>query len=134
MTLLWRGQRSAGGDAGRFRGNLRDASSDAPVPRKLQHALERANPIVFTVFAGLAGFVGYFCMYAFRKPFSVALYTEVAGWHFTLDYTIAWVISKVLGYALSKLIGEKEIAEIRQQRRAAAILGLITISWVALIL
>src|SRR5579872_2380907 len=53
-----------------FRGRLRDAPGDARMTTKLQQALERANPIVFTVFAGLAGFVAYFCMYAFRKPFS----------------------------------------------------------------
>jgi hypothetical protein len=73
-------------------------------------------------------------MYAFRKPFSVALFTDVPGWHFALDYKIASVLAQVLGYALSKLIGVKIISEITPQKRAAAILALITLSWFALIL
>src|SRR5271155_5217017 len=92
---------------------------------KLTQSLERANPILFTGFAGLAGFAAYFSMYAFRKPFSVALYTEVPGWHFVLDYKIALVLAQVLGYAVSKLIGVKVIAEITPSKRAAAILVLI---------
>src|SRR5580692_1454242 len=101
---------------------------------RLHQALARANPILFTIFAGLAGFVAYFSMYAFRKPFSVALFTDVPGWHFALDYKIALVLAQVLGYALSKLIGVKIIAEIAPQKRAAGIVGLIVISWFALIL
>jgi Family of unknown function (DUF5690) len=101
---------------------------------KLQRAFESANPVVFTCFAGLAGFAAYFSMYAFRKPFSVALFTDVAGWHFALDYKIALVLAQVLGYAVSKLIGVKIIAEIAPQKRAAAILVLIVLSWLALIL
>jgi hypothetical protein len=104
------------------------------MPSKLHQSLERANPILFTTFAGLAGFAAYFSMYAFRKPFSVALFTDVPGWHFTLDYKIALVLAQVLGYALSKLIGVKVISEITPHRRATAILGLIALSWFALIL
>jgi Family of unknown function (DUF5690) len=104
------------------------------VTSKLHRLLESANPVLFTTFAGLAGFAAYFSMFAFRKPFSVALYTQVAGWHFALDYKIALVLAQVLGYAISKLIGVKIIAEIAPQKRAAAILGLIVLSWFALIL
>lgn len=101
---------------------------------KLHRALETANPVLFTAFAGLAGFAAYFSMFAFRKPFSVALFNLVPGWHFALDYKIALVLAQVLGYAVSKLIGVKIIAEIAPQKRAAAILGLIGLSWFALIL
>ncbi len=55
-------------------------------------------------------------MYAFRKPFSVALFTDVPGWHFVLDYKIALVLAQVLGYAVSKLIGVKVIAEITPEQ------------------
>lgn len=101
---------------------------------KLHRALESANPILFTAVAGLAGFAAYFSMYAFRKPFSVALFAAVPGWRFALDYKIALVLAQVLGYALSKLIGVKIIAEITPQKRATAILGLIALSWLALLL
>jgi len=101
---------------------------------KLHQALEKANPVLFTTFAGLAGFAAYFSMYAFRKPFSVAIFGTVAGWHFALDYKIALVLAQVLGYAVSKMIGVKLIAEITPNRRAAAIVVLIFMSWLALLL
>jgi Family of unknown function (DUF5690) len=104
------------------------------LPSKLHRALEKANPAIFTAFAGLAGFSAYFSMYAFRKPFSVALFDTVPGWHFELDYKIALVLAQVAGYALSKLIGVKLIAEIAPHRRAAAIMKLIFLSWLALLL
>ncbi|HMI74877.1 MAG TPA: DUF5690 family protein [Steroidobacteraceae bacterium] len=101
---------------------------------KLHQALEKANPVLFTTFAGLAGFAAYFSMYAFRKPFSVAIFGPVPGWHFALDYKIALVLAQVLGYAVSKMIGVKFIAEVTPNRRAAAIVVLIFISWLALLL
>lgn len=54
--------------------------------------LRRANSILFTTVAGLAGFCAYFSMYAFRKPFSAATYGHVAGWTFALDFKIALVL------------------------------------------
>jgi hypothetical protein len=96
--------------------------------------LTQANPVVFVLFAGLAGFCAYFSMYAFRKPFTAATFDAVPGWHLALDYKIALVIAQVAGYALSKLIGVKVIAEMRPERRAAAILILIGASWIALVL
>ncbi len=96
--------------------------------------LTQANPVVFVLFAGLAGFCAYFSMYAFRKPFTAATFDAVPGWYLALDYKIALVIAQVAGYALSKLIGVKVIAEMRPERRAAAILSLIGASWIALVL
>ncbi len=72
-------------------------------------------------------------MYAFRKPFTAATYGDVPGWHMALDYKIALIVAQVAGYALSKFIGVKVIAEIHPRHRALAILGLIGISWIALI-
>jgi Family of unknown function (DUF5690) len=104
------------------------------VNSKLRQALEKANPVLFTAFAGLAGFAAYFSMYAFRKPFSVAVFSSVPGWHFALDYKIALVLAQVLGYAVSKMIGVKFIAEVTPNKRAAAIVVLILTSWLALLL
>ena len=100
---------------------------------KLQQRLARANPILFTTVAGLAGFCAYFSMYAFRKPFTAATFDAVPGWTFTLDYKIALVLAQVAGYALSKLIGIKVVSELSPARRGAAILLLIAISWLALV-
>lgn len=101
---------------------------------RLRLWLARANPAVFVLFAGLAGFSAYFSMYAFRKPFTAATFEDVAGWDFALDYKIALVLAQVAGYALSKLAGVKVISETRPERRAAAILTLIGVSWIALVL
>ena len=101
---------------------------------KLQQALETANPVLFSTFAGLAGFAANFSMYAFRKPFSVAIFASVPGWHFAIDYKIALVLAQVLGYAVSKMIGVKFIAEVTPNKRAGAIVVLIFISWLALLL
>lgn len=100
---------------------------------RLRRGLAKADPIVFTIVAGLAGFCAYFSMYAFRKPFTAATFETVPGWHFALDYKIALVIAQAAGYALSKLIGVKVISEIDPARRGGAILGLIGVAWLALI-
>jgi len=102
--------------------------------KRMRLWLAQANPVVFVLFAGLAGFCAYFSMYAFRKPFTAATFDVVPGWDFALDYKIALVIAQVAGYALSKLIGVKVIAEMRAERRALAIVLLIGASWLALVL
>src|SRR6201996_8052081 len=99
----------------------------------VQRALARAHPAVFTLVAGLAGFSAYFAMYAFRKPFTAATFDAVSGWHLALDYKIALVLAQVAGYALSKFIGVKVISEIHPRHRAKAIIGLIGVSWLALV-
>ncbi len=100
----------------------------------LRRLLERANSVLFTTVAGLAGFSAYFSMYAFRKPFSAATFAIVPGWDFTLDYKIALVIAQVAGYALSKILGIKIISELHPQRRAVAIIVLILLAGVSLVL
>jgi hypothetical protein len=101
---------------------------------KLRRLLERSNPVLFTAFAGLAGFSAYFSMYAFRKPFSAATFTGVHGWTFALDYKIALVIAQVAGYALSKFIGIKVISELNPAKRASAIVILILAAECSLLL
>lgn len=89
----------------------------------------------FTLFlGGLAAFSAYFAMYAFRKPFAVATYADVADWHFAVDYKTALLIAQVAGYALSKLIGVRVISEAGREGRARMVLGLIGASWLALFL
>ncbi len=100
---------------------------------RFRNYLARANPVIFTMVAGLAGFCAYFAMYAFRKPFTAATYDNVPDWHFALDYKIALILAQVAGYALSKFIGVKVISEIHPRHRASAIIGLIGVSWLALV-
>src|SRR5689334_16933051 len=84
-----------------------------------------------TFLAALSAFCVYTCMYAFRKPFTVADY---AGLHFLgIDYKIWLVISQTLGYTLSKFFGIKFIAELKNRNRTLAILKFIGIAWIALL-
>ena len=114
----------------------RDSSEAGPdmfsPSRRLTAAL--ANPVLFPIAAGTAGFCAYFSMYAFRKPFTAATFAHVAGWDLSLDYKIALVLAQVAGYALSKFIGIKVVSEIHPRHRAAAIIGLIGTSWLALVM
>jgi len=95
--------------------------------------IARWRPALFVAYAGLAAFSAYFAMYAFRKPFTAATFSAVEGWDFTIDFKIVIVIAQLLGYALSKLIGVKFVSEMPPARRAAAILALIGMSWLALV-
>lgn len=99
----------------------------------LTERLRSAPAVVFITFAGLAGFMTYFSMYAFRKPFTAATFEVVPGWHYALDFKIALVIAQVIGYASSKFIGIRVIAAMKAGYRARAILALIAGSWIALI-
>src|ERR1700753_4128387 len=103
------------------------------MPKKPPGWPQNAPPAVFTAFASLAGFATYFSMYAFRKPFSAATFDHVADWHFGLDFKIALVLAQLIGYALSKFIGIRVIAGMNRNYTAPAILGLIGVSWLALI-
>lgn len=82
---------------------------------------------------GLAAFSAYFAMYAFRKPIAAATFGDVGLHPLGLDYKSALLIAQVLGYAVSKLIGIKVIAEFGRTGRARAIAALISASWLALV-
>src|SRR5215475_1408371 len=103
------------------------------MPRTRAGWLSNASPITFTIFASLAGFATYFSMYAFRKPFAAASFGAVDGWHYALDFKIALVLAQLIGYAASKFIGIKVISAMRRNYRVQAILGLIGVSWLALV-
>ncbi|MEQ5792251.1 hypothetical protein J4E06_14380 [Muricauda sp. NFXS6] len=88
--------------------------------------------LVFVLHASLAAFGTYFCMYAFRKPFSVATFDSLVFWG--VDYKILLVIAQVLGYALSKFVGIKVISELKPNRRLLYLLSLIGIAEISLLL
>lgn len=100
----------------------------------LTRLLAQAHPALFSLYAGIAAFAAYCSMYAFRKPFTAATYSDVPGWEGILDFKIALVIAQVAGYALSKFIGVKIVSEMAATRRGVAIIGLIALSWFALLL
>ncbi len=71
-------------------------------------------------------------MYAFRKPFTAASFSDELI--FGIDQKTILVSSQVLGYLLSKIAGIRIIAEMPSERRATALLSLIALAHLALLL
>ncbi len=93
---------------------------------------DRRSRLWWAAWSASAAFGAYFCMYAFRKPFTAATYQGGMVWG--VDEKIALVTAQVLGYTLSKVIGIRVVAEMTPARRAAAILVLIAMAEAALVL
>jgi hypothetical protein len=87
---------------------------------------------LFACYAIVASFSTYFCMYAFRKPFAAATYDELDTF-VGLDLKTALVISQIVGYTLSKIIGMKVCSELRRSNRALALIVLVVWAQSALV-
>lgn len=103
---------------------------------RITRALETAHPAAFSAYAIVAAFSTYFCMYAFRKPFAVATFeggvdVPLLG---AMDLKILFILSQLLGYALSKFLGIKVISEMDGARRAWALMAAIGFAHLALLL
>ena len=81
--------------------------------------------------AGLAAFLLYFSMYAFRKPFAVGTYEGYELWG--INYKIVLIIAQVIGYTISKFIGIKVISEVKKERRPWLIISFILLAELALL-
>ena len=81
--------------------------------------------------AAVAAFCTYFCMYAFRKPFTAGTFEETELYGVGLKPLL--VISQLAGYMLSKFIGIKVVSEMRAESRAASIILLIVAAEAALV-
>jgi len=92
----------------------------------------RLRSLALAAWSIVAAFGTYFCMYGYRKPFTVGTYTDVALWG--IGYKTVLVTSQVLGYMVSKFIGIKVIAEMRPEQRAVGILVLIGVAQTSLLL
>ncbi|MCA9188662.1 MAG: DUF5690 family protein [Pirellulaceae bacterium] len=106
---------------------------DSFITRKLRDA----PAAVFNMYAVFFAFWTYFCMYAFRKPFAAAKYTDMEGFSVgdrVLELKTALIISQIIGYALSKFLGIKICSEVTKERRATMLIGLILIAQLALLL
>lgn len=98
--------------------------------------LQQQSSTVFALYAVMVAFTGYFCVYAFRKPFAVGVFAGTVSLPFLppIDYKIVLIISQVFGYALSKFIGIKLVSELGAARRAAVIAGFLIMAEVSLAL
>ncbi|MBC7407682.1 MAG: hypothetical protein H7339_04765 [Arcicella sp.] len=97
---------------------------------KIQNFLQKQSQHFIAFYLGLAGFSTYFCMYAFRKPFTAADFQGITLWG--VDYKIVLVIAQVLGYATAKGLGIKIVSEVLPQKRAKNILLMIAFAGVNL--
>ena len=101
---------------------------------RLQRWLAEASPRSFTLYAGGMAFLTYFCMYAFRKPFSAAQYEGLRFFNTDLDFKTVCVVSQIVGYALSKVIGIKVCSEVSRSRRTRMLVAMILLAQLALLL
>ncbi len=99
---------------------------------KVQNWLHKQNQAVFSLYAIVASFCTYSCMYAFRKPFAVATFDDLQYWN--IDYKILLITAQVAGYTLSKFLGVKLISEMENAKRAFYIITLVGIAGLALLL
>ena len=90
------------------------------------------NKLYTIIHAIIASFGLYFCMYAFRKPFTIATFEAISYWG--IDYKILLIIAQVLGYMLSKFIGIKIISELKPKSRGMLLVGMIFFAEMALLL
>jgi len=84
-----------------------------------------------TLKAAFAAFGVYFCMYGFRKPFTVASFEGLA--YFGVDYKILIIIAQAVGYFISKFIGIKFISELKPEKRIFYLFFFIAIAELALL-
>ena len=103
-------------------------------PGRITRWLQSAPAPVIVCWAIAASFSTYFCMYAFRKPFSAAKFDGLEFLGTEIDLKTALVISQVFGYALSKYAGIKICSEVTHGRRASALVLLIILAESALLL
>jgi hypothetical protein len=92
--------------------------------------LQRTHGFWFSLYATVAAFCLYTCIFAFRKTFTVGTFEGYlyAGVH----YKVWMVIAQVIGYGLAKFIGIKTISELPASRRATGIIIMISmagLSW-----
>ncbi len=101
--------------------------------RTLHDRLEKASPWATILFASATSFSVYFCMYAFRKPFTVGTYAGLSFGDTGIELKTALVLGQLFGYALSKYIGIKFCSQLKRENLLAATIGLILFAQVALL-
>lgn len=84
-----------------------------------------------TLKAAFAAFGVYFCMYGFRKPFTVASFEGLS--YLGIDYKVLIIIAQVMGYFISKFIGIKFISELKPEKRIFYLFTFIAVAELALL-
>lgn len=97
----------------------------------IKRYLEKSSLYVLAVYASIFIFLIYTCAYGFWKPFTAGIYAGETLWGF--DVKVLYVLSEIIGYALSKFIGIRLLSSMRPGQRVYYIIGLMTFSEVVLL-
>ncbi len=88
--------------------------------------LRNSNGFVFSVYATLAAFCLYTCIFAFRKTYTVGTFE---GFVFLgMRYKSWLVITQVIGYGVAKFWGIKLISELKSSTRVTGILIMVAMA------
>ena len=85
-------------------------------------------------YAVAAAFATYFCMYAFRKPFTAATYDGLVFAGTQIELKTALVVNQIIGYTFSKFLGIKVCSETDRRHRLRMLILLILSAESALVL
>ncbi len=89
------------------------------------------TPLLSVCLMSFSAFMIYSCMYGFRKPYTVATYTNV--FFLGISYKVCLVIAQVIGYMISKFIGIRFISAMQPAKRAYFIVLFIGLAWLSLL-
>lgn len=90
--------------------------------------LPQARPVPawrLNLWAATAAFAAYFAAYAFRKPFLAAEFSGLESAVPGLTAKTVYVLTQVIGYALSKYVGVRVCTEVARRRLPYLMVGLI---------
>jgi hypothetical protein len=93
--------------------------------------IKKNTELSFIIKASCAVFITYLSMYAFRKPFTAAQYSNISLWG--VDYKILLIIAQLIGYTISKYFGIKIISELTVSKRTITLILLMAASWISLL-
>lgn len=87
---------------------------------------------MFILWAGGAALLSYSLVYALRKPYTAASFTDLD--FFGIDYKIAVTTIQILGYLIAKFFGIKIISELKRASRFKFFVGSVIVAEASLIL
>lgn len=99
------------------------------ISSRITEKLRHTNAFWFTLYASVAAFCLYTCIYAFRKTFTAATFEGIA--YAGYSYKFWLVIFQVFGYAMAKFFGIRFIAELKAHSRTSGILLMVAIAGAA---
>ncbi|MDG3004706.1 DUF5690 family protein [Paludisphaera mucosa] len=103
-----------------------------PASRSVSPFMRGRPRLAASAWAVVAAFGAYFCTYAFRKPWTAAVFADSTVWGVAEKSVL--VVAQVLGYMLAKFVGIRVIAEVSPGARTLGIVLLIASAELSLVL